>query len=134
MSLRIFGSLLLLMLFAALRPPTTSAGRQEAEKPSSEGLWEYNVVRFDPSRCANEEVFTATLNTMGLKGWELVSYERLTPVFPNAEGNILMRPAATGAGRDVTPQLADSFQGTITMRMARAEIPYCRVLFKRPKL
>jgi hypothetical protein len=133
MSLRLLGSLLLLTVFAAFRLPMASAGRQEGEPPSNEALWEYNVVRFDPSRCANEEVFTATLNTMGLKGWELVSYERLTPVFPNAEGNILMRPAATGAGRDVTPQLADSFQGTITMRVARPEIPYCRVLFKRPK-
>ena len=133
MSLRILGSLLLLALFAAFRSPITSAGRQEAEAPFDGRNWEYNVVRFDPSRCGNEELFTSTLNAMGLKGWELVSYERLTPVFPNAEGNILMRPAATGAGRDVTPQLADSFQGTITMRLARPEIPYCRVLFKRPK-
>jgi hypothetical protein len=132
MSLRILGSLLLLTLFAAFKTPITTAGRQETETQSTDSLWEYNVVRFDPSRCANEEVFTATLNTMGLKGWELVSYERLTPVFPNAEGNILMRPAATGAGRDVTPQLADSFQGTITMRMAQSDRPYCRVLFKRP--
>ena len=135
MSLRILGCLLLLTLFTAFKTPITSAGRQETETQASEGLWEYNVVRLDPSRCTNEEVFTATLNTMGLKGWELVSYERLTPVFPNAEGNILMRPAATGAGRDVTPQLADSFQGTITMRMAQspADRTYCRVLFKRPK-
>ena len=132
MSLRILGSLLFLTLFAALKTPLTSAGRQETETQSSEALWEYNVVRFDPSRCGSEEVFTATLNAMGLKGWELVSYERLTPVFPNAEGNILMRPAATGAGRDVTPQLADSFQGTITMRMAQSDRTYCRVLFKRP--
>ena len=135
MSLRILGCLLLLTLFTAFKTPITSAGRQETETQSSESMWEYNVVRFDPSRCTNEEVFTATLNAMGLKGWEVVSYERLTPMFPNAEGNILMRPAATGAGRDVTPQLADSFQGTITMRMAQspADRTYCRVLFKRPK-
>jgi len=132
MSLRIVGSLLLLTLIAALRLPITSAGGQESEGHSNSAMWEYNVVRLDPGRCTSEEVLTSTLNAMGLKGWELVSYERLTPVFPNADGTILMRPAATGAGRDVSPQLADSFQGTIKMTMARPETAYCRILFKRP--
>jgi len=132
MSLRIVGSLLLLTLIAALRLPITSAGGQESEGHSNNAMWEYNVVRLDPGRCTSEEVLTSTLNAMGLKGWELVSYERLTPVFPNADGTILMRPAATGAGRDVSPQLADSFQGTIKMTMARPETAYCRILFKRP--
>jgi hypothetical protein len=126
------GSLLLLTLIAALRLPITSAGGQEPEGRSNNAMWEYNVVRLDPGRCTSEEVLTSTLNAMGLKGWELVSYERLIPVFPNADGTILMRPAATGAGRDVSPQLADSFQGTIKMTMARPETAYCRILFKRP--
>ena len=133
MSLRIVSSLLLLTLFAALRLPITSARGQEPEGRSNNAMWEYNVVRLDPSRCTSEEVLTSTLNQMGLKGWELVNYERLTPVFPNADGTILMRPAATGAGRDVSPQLADSFQGNINMRMGQPERPVCRLLFKRPR-
>jgi hypothetical protein len=141
MSLRILGSLLLLTLFAALRLPITSAGSQDAETPHNgpkEGpwngpKWEYNAVRLGPPNCTNEALLNSTLNAWGLKGWELVTYEPLTPPFTNADGNILMRPAATGAGREVSPQLADSFQGTINMKMAQSDRSYCRVLFKRLK-
>ena len=133
MSLRILCSLLLLAVFAAFRLPLTVARGQETEEQWSGPKWEYNAVRLDPSHCTNEVLLNATLNGWGIRGWELVSYEPLTPSFTNADGTILIRPAATGAGRDVSPQLADSFQGNINMRMGQPERPVCRLLFKRPR-
>ena len=62
----------------------------------------------------------------------MVSYERLSNLFPkDAEGTLLIRPAATGLGKEHTPQTADSFQGTMTLKMAQAQPGACRFLFKR---
>jgi hypothetical protein len=136
MSLRILGSLLLLTVFTAFRMPVGSVSGQEPQTPPPYNgpKWEYNVVRLGPSNCTSEGSLNGILNELGLRGWELVSYEPLSPPFTNADGTILIRPAATGAGRDVQPQLADSFQGNINMRMGQPDRPLCRVLFKRPKL
>jgi hypothetical protein len=68
----------------------------------------------------------------GQQGWELVNYERLSLSFPrDAEGTLLIKPAATGPGKLNNPQTVDSFQGTMTMKMAQGQPPECRLLFKR---
>jgi len=73
-----------------------------------------------------------SLNAAGDEGWELVSYERLSNMFPkDAEGTLLIRPAASGPGREHSPQTADSFQGTMAMKMAPMQPGACRFLFKR---
>lgn len=132
MSLRILGCLLLIVVVLALRTPLTTATGQ-ATQTATDAVWEYRVVTLDPYRCSSEEAMTATLNANGRQGWELVGYQAAPVQFPkDVEGNILMRPAATGAGKDVTPQVADSFQGTINLRMPQQVVAgACRLVFKR---
>jgi hypothetical protein len=136
MSLRVLGCLVLILIVIALRPPLTPAAGQSAQnatQAASEPVWEYRVVNLDSFRCTNEEAMTATLNANGRQGWELVGYQAGPVEFPDSvDGSILMRPAATGAGKDVTPQLADSFQGTIKLSMQqRRQTSACRLMFKR---
>jgi len=132
MSLRILGGLVLVFAVVALRAPLTPAVGQGTQ-PAAEPVWEYRVVNLDSRACISEDAMTATLNANGRQGWELVGYQTGPGQLPNeVGGSILMRPAATGAGKDVSPQLADSFQGTINLRMSQ---PYqtgaCRLVFKR---
>jgi hypothetical protein len=132
MPLRMLGCALLLMVFVAVRPSMTSQTEQDQEERATEPRWEYKVVRVDQYRCASEQALVAALNTIGQKGWELVRYERLLPFFPkDADGTLLIRPAATGVGKLNNPQTADSFQGTMTLKMGTVQQPECRVLFKR---
>jgi hypothetical protein len=132
MSLRVLGCLVLIFTVIALKPPLTPAAGQGTQA-ASEPVWEYRVVPLDPSRCTSEEAMMATLNANGRQGWELVGYQAAPLVFPrDVEGSILMRPAATGAGKDVTPQLADSFQGNINLKMPQqTQVGACRLVFKR---
>ncbi|HEY6274065.1 MAG TPA: hypothetical protein VIX19_18950 [Terriglobales bacterium] len=129
MAMRILGFLLLVVAVIAFRQPLTPQATQAADEPT----WEYRVVTLDPYRCTSEEAMTATLNASGRQGWELVGYQAAPLQFPkDVEGSILMRPAATGAGKDVSPQLADSFQGTINLKMPQQVQPgACRLVFKR---
>lgn len=93
---------------------------------------EYKVTRVDSGLCSAENELSAALNVIGQEGWELVSYERFAAPFPrDAEGTILLRPAATGHGAETQPQTADSFTGNITMRLAQTSGGACRFLFKR---
>lgn len=132
MSLRILGFLLLVVLVLALRTPLTSAAGQGTQA-SDEPVWQYHVVNVDSRTCNSEEAMAATLNANGRQGWELVGYQAGPLQMPDAvDGSILMRPAATGAGKDVSPQLADSFKGEISLRMAQPrQLPACRLVFKR---
>lgn len=131
MSLRMVGSALLLVAFAAYRFPTASSAGQPAENPTGT-KWEYKVLRIEANSCLADELVTRSLNTVGEKGWDLVSYERLEFSFPkDAQGTMLIRPAATGPGKDSTPQTADSFQGTINIKMNQSQPGACRFLFKR---
>lgn len=102
---------------------------------NSQGLlpkWEYKVSRFDSGLCSSEAELATSLNVLGQDGWELVSYERFLAPFPrDAEGTLLIKPAATGPGAQTQPQTADSFTGKITMRMAQTSADGCRFLFKR---
>jgi hypothetical protein len=134
MSLRLLvGSLVLssFILIRGLLPATTA---QATEKPPVRPKWEYKALRLEASQCAYENQIATALNTAGQDGWELVGYERLAG-FPNdANGTLLIRPAATASGRDHTPQTADSFQGTMTMKMVPAQPGACRLLLKRQVL
>jgi Domain of unknown function (DUF4177) len=132
MSLRILGCLLLVIAVVALRAPLAPAASQ-ATQAAAEPVWEYHVVNLDSRACISEEAMTATLNANGRQGWELVGYQAGPVQMPGTvDGSIVMRPAATGAGKDVSPQLADSFQGTISLKMSQApQVGACRLVFKR---
>ena len=132
MSLRLLSCSLLLITLAVFRHPLVSQGAQPPRNPPIESSWEYKVVRLDANQCALESELAASLNWHGQQGWELVNYDRSPFSFPrDAEGALLLKPAATDHGALTTPQTADSFQGTITLKMAPAQAGACRLLFKR---
>jgi hypothetical protein len=135
MSLRVLGCLVLILIVIALRPPLTPAAgqsSQNAAQAASAPVWEYRVVNLEAFRCNSEEAMTQTLNANGRQGWELVGYQTGPMEFPGSvDGTIMMRPAATGAGKDTQPQLADSFQGNISLKMQRPQTSACRLVFKR---
>jgi hypothetical protein len=134
MSLRLLVGSLVLSSFALIRGLMPAPAAQVAEKPPVRPKWEYKALRLEPSQCVYENQIAVALNTVGQDGWELVGYERLAG-FPNdANGTLLIRPAATGQGRDHTPQTADSFQGTMTMKIVPAQPGACRLLLKRQAL
>jgi len=125
------GCTLLLMVFVAFRPSVTSQPEQNQEQRATGPRWEYKVANLG-TQCDSDQGLDATLNTMGQQGWELINIERLTPSFPkDAEGTLFIKPAATGPGKLNNPQTADSFQGTITMKMYPITRPLCHAVFKR---
>lgn len=145
MALRLMGCALLLLVFAAFKVPASST-RADAEQPAAVPNWEYKVLALEAPRCAQDQEMMTTLNTAGREGWELVSYERpVAPAFPEeAEGTLLIKPAATGPGKLNNPQTVDSFTGTMELKMGQAmdgnrnktrpqaqNQPPCRMLFKR---
>lgn len=133
MSLRLLAGSLLLGSFALIRGLMPFQSLQAAEKPTLGPKWEYKALKLDASQCSVEAMVANSLNATGEEGWELVSYERLSNLFPkDAEGTLLIRPAASGPGREHSPQTADSFQGTMTLKMAPMQPGACRFLFKRP--
>lgn len=131
MALRLLGCLLLLVLVGAFSFPTI-APTQESNLPPHELKWEYKVLSLDSHACSLDGGVVSALNALGHEGWELVSYERATLAFPKeADGRLTIAPAATGPSRDVNPPTADSFQGTISMRMGQTAPGECRMLLKR---
>ena len=132
MSLRLLTCSLLLIALAVFTHPLASQNGQGTQNLTPPPKWEYKLLRVDVNQCALENELTISLNLIGQEGWELVNYERLSTAFPkDAEGTLLLRPAATGHGAETTPQTADSFQGTITMKMGLAQVGGCRFMFKR---
>ncbi|HEV2989896.1 MAG TPA: hypothetical protein VG759_15740 [Candidatus Angelobacter sp.] len=132
MPLRLLSGLLILAALAIFTRPLISQNPQGPQNPPLLPRWEYKVTRVDASLCSAENELTTSLNVIGQEGWELVSYERLLPPFPrDAEGTLLIRPAATGSGAQTQPQTADSFTGNIAMRMGQTQPGNCRFLFKR---
>jgi hypothetical protein len=131
------GCSLLLAGVAAWIPKAVPYASQTKEGAAGITKWEYKVMRVPAGQCSGENDLNAALDANGRLGWEMVNFERITPPpeFPKeAQGSLLIRPAATGPGSTVSPQTADSFQGTITMKTIppdppRAEV--CRVFFKR---
>ncbi len=133
MSPRLLTCSLILSIFALLRGSMPIPATQATEYQTNRSKWEYKVIKLDERQCSYENQIATSLNATGEEGWELVSYERLSNLFPkDAEGTLLIRPAASGPGREHTPQTADSFQGTMTMKMAPVQPGACRFLFKRP--
>lgn len=131
MSLRLLVGSLVLSCFALIRGLMPASAAQPAENPPARPKWEYKALRLESRQCLYEDQIATALNTAGQDGWELVGYERLAG-FPNeANGTLLIRPAATGQGRDRTPQTADSFQGTMTMKMVPPQPGACRLMLKR---
>jgi hypothetical protein len=134
MSLRMLIGPLVLSSFALIRGFMPATPAQVADKPPVRPKWEYKALRLEASQCAYESQIATALNTAGEDGWELAGYER-SPGFPSdANGTLLIRPAATGSGRDQTPQTADSFQGTMTLKVVPAQPGACRLLLKRQAL
>jgi hypothetical protein len=134
MSLRLLVGSLVLGAFALIRGFMPTPVEQTIDKPPVRLKWEYKALKLEASQCAYENQITTALNTVGEDGWELVGYERIV-AFPNeANGTLLIRPAATGSGRDHTPQTADSFQGTMTMKVVPVQPGVCRLVLKRQAL
>jgi hypothetical protein len=132
MSLRLLSCSLLLVALAVFTHPLASQNGQGTQNSTPPPKWEYKLFKVDVNQCALENELTTSLNLIGLEGWELVNYERLSSSFPkDADGTLLLRPAATGHGAETTPQTADSFQGTITMKMGPTQAGGCRFMFKR---
>jgi hypothetical protein len=136
MFLRLLGCSLLLAGIFAWVPNSVQFAAQTKDNAAGITKWEYKTVRI-PGQCSSENDMNAVLNDYGRLGWEMVNFERIVPApeFPNeSQGSLLIRPSATGAGAAVSPQTADSFEGTITMKMvpvqtSRQEV--CRAYFKR---
>jgi hypothetical protein len=132
MSLRLLAASLLLGSFALMKGFMPFHAVQAPQGQAIGPRWEYKAINLDAIQCPNESLVTHSLNAAGNDSWELVSYERLSNLFPkDAEGTLLIRPAATGPGKEHTPQTADSFQGTMTIKMAPMQPGACRFLFKR---
>ncbi|MBZ5507613.1 MAG: hypothetical protein LAO78_19300 [Acidobacteriia bacterium] len=132
MSLRLLAGSLLLGSFALMKGFMPFSALQTPEKQTIAPKWEYKALKLEANQCSYENQVATSLNSAGEEGWELISYERLSITFPkDAEGTLLIKPAATGPGREHTPQTADSFEGTMTMKMAPAQPGACRFLFKR---
>jgi len=128
MSFRLLGGALLLLAIAAFKVPMISGGQEQ--KKTDEIKWEYRTLTFDGRQCVVDN--SASLNNLGHAGWELVSYLPTSIAFPKeADGTLLIRPAATGPGKEHTPQTADSFAGTMTMKMAASHVESCQLIFKR---
>lgn len=129
MSLRLFAGALLLVIVGITAFSMMAPSQQPARPPVADLRWEYKVVHSEANACASEP----GLNSLGQQGWELIAYQNMPSTFPrDAQGSMLIRPAATGPNKDINPPTADSFQGTITMRMGETQAVPCVMIFKRP--
>jgi hypothetical protein len=129
MSSRLLAGSLLLVMVGIFAFSMMAPSQQPARPPVADVRWEYKVIHGEGNACAAEP----GLNSLGQQGWELVAYEKTPSAFPrDAQGSMLIRPAATGPNKDINPPTADSFQGTITMRMGESQPVPCAMIFKRP--
>ena len=128
MSFRLFAGSLLLVVVAVFAFSMIARTQQSAPAQKPAIMWEYKVIRTEGNLCASEPA----LNNVGQQGWELVAYDRVSSPFPkDAEGSLLIMPAATGANKDINPPTADSFQGRISMKMSDVPPAACLMVFKR---
>lgn len=129
MSSRLFAGSLLLVLVGIFAFSMMAPSQQPARAPAADLRWEYKVIHSEGNSCASEPA----LNSLGQQGWELIAFEKTPSSFPrDAQGALLIRPAATGPNKDVNPPTADSFQGTINMKMGELQPAPCVMFFKRP--
>ena len=135
MSLRLTLYLFLLALLVIFTASMTAPWQQSSSNSAYGFRWEYRALRLEEPACLSEGDVSKSLNALGREGWELVAYDRPVPPFPKeADGTLLITPAATGPNKDVVPQTADSFQGDIAMKMVEPQQHTlgCMLLFKRP--
>jgi hypothetical protein len=129
MRLRWFAAAVLLLGLAAwtMTAPGPAIFGQNISYPGPR--WEYRTIRLEGAQCSSD----GGLNKAGQEGWELVSFSPVSVSFdpPDAQGSLLIRPAATGVGAQNNPQTADSFTGTIAIRMSQAHADVCQAVFKR---
>lgn len=133
MSLRLPVYFSLVFLLVVFTTSMTTPVQQAPNRPEIWPKWEYKMLRLEGPSCLYENQVTGPLNALGQQSWELVTFERPAPLFPReADGDMLIRPAATGPNKDVVPQTADSFEGKISMKMEQQQLPACSMLLKRP--
>jgi hypothetical protein len=121
---------LLLIVLAAFQ--VSGPSQQPPENQNARPKWEYKVFSADANNCSLESYLTGALNSLGQEGWELVGYQRIPAAFPKeAEGALLIKPAATGSGSSNYPQTADSFEGNINMKIATVPPGGCQLVLKR---
>jgi len=133
MSLRLPVYFSLVFLLVMFTTSMTTPVQQSSNRAEIWPKWEYKMLRLEGPSCLYENQVTGPLNALGQQSWELVTFERPAPLFPRqADGNMLVRPAATGPNKDVVPQTADSFEGKITMQLEPQPLPACSMLLKRP--
>lgn len=132
MSSRVMGYALLLLAIGVFALAMNARSQQSQDEAGRRTKWEYKVVGLEGSPCSQDGQVLASLNSLGQEGWELVSYEQAAPSFPkDAEGTLLIAPAATSPSQDTTPPLADSFRGSMNLRMATSLPGGCRMILKR---
>ena len=114
--------LLMTLTLVALCIFLVQGGRTQ-DKARAHFRWEYKVIEYSASGCSGDNLQT-TLNSSGDQGWELTS---MTPV-ANGESQIVLQTASLGYGKEVTPNLTDSWQGVVSPTSE----PGCRLVFRRP--
>ena len=130
MSLRLPGYLLMLALLVVLAVSMSAPSQQSSAEYWPK--WEYKVLRLESYTCVSENEVTRQSNILGQQGWEMVGFDHPTPPFPrDAEGTLLIAPAATGSSRGVNPPTADSFEGKLDLKMAQTQPTGCSMIFKR---
>jgi len=129
MRLRWFAAAGLLIGLAAWMMPATARAFFGQNVSYQGPRWEYRTMRLEGPQCSSD----GGLNRAGQEGWELVSFSPVSVVFapPDAQGSLLIKPAATGVGAQNNPPTADSFSGTMTIRMPQAHAESCLAVFKR---
>src|SRR5260370_12612541 len=139
MSIRLLSCAMGLLMFPGAGLPMSPAVGQGREDSPVGAKWEYKVVRFEAGPCSSENELALSMNSAGQQGWELVSYERMSPSFPrDAEGTLLMWLAATGEDKTAAPSnlptpppVAPSYDRTLSMQTSHPPPVGCRLIFNR---
>lgn len=117
-------SLFLLALPLAAVALILSVHASRSQQGTPPGVrWEYQVIEHNASECSAAEL-QPLLSGSGEEGWELVSIARI----PSGQSEIVLQTASLGYGKEVVPNLADSWQGVITPLGPES----CQLVLKRP--
>lgn len=85
--------------------------------------WEYEVTEHNGSECSAAGL-QGSLTASGQEGWELVTLAHIL----NGRSEIVLQTASLGYGKEVVPNLTDSWQGVITPLGQEV----CQLVLKRP--
>lgn len=114
--------LLLLPVAAVILILSVHASRSQQGTPPAV-RWEYQVTERNGSECAAAEL-QPSLTASGQEGWELVSLSHM----PSGQNEIVLQTASLGYGKEVVPNLTDSWQGVISPLGPEV----CQLVLKRP--